>query len=357
MPTGDQVERCSCEGQRLLPLFDGDHMTTAWAQALCGDGNVGGVALGTDEQRRKAGQPDEQLPATTLEVEHVPGGRRSFGDALRVVPARPFLGGAPVEPGEVPADDRHRVRLGDQLLERRHHQPQAALQRSTTSSARASIQSPVRRRDTCHRTARWRFVARRIRFCTRRQRLGRTGGRQSNRQERTMATSLATPPDVPDIPLHEQPRSTAAAGSSSGSCASRSCSSSCRSRVSTPRCRRCSRTSTPRRRELQWIVDAYAVLFAGLLLTAGALGDRFGRQPGPRRRSRSSSRSARCSAASATSADAGDRQPSPDGRRRRVHHAGDPVDHHVDLPAPRTHQGHRHLGRLRRCRRRRSGRS
>src|SRR4029450_4927213 len=30
--------------------------------------------------------------------------------------------------------------------------------------------------------------------------------------------------------------------------------------------------------ELQWIVDAYAVLFAGLLLTAGAIGDRFGRR-------------------------------------------------------------------------------
>jgi MFS transporter, DHA2 family, integral membrane protein len=30
--------------------------------------------------------------------------------------------------------------------------------------------------------------------------------------------------------------------------------------------------------ELQWIVDAYAVVFAGLLLTAGAVGDRFGRR-------------------------------------------------------------------------------
>ena len=29
---------------------------------------------------------------------------------------------------------------------------------------------------------------------------------------------------------------------------------------------------------LQWIVDAYALVFAGLLLTAGALGDRFGRK-------------------------------------------------------------------------------
>jgi MFS transporter, DHA2 family, integral membrane protein len=30
--------------------------------------------------------------------------------------------------------------------------------------------------------------------------------------------------------------------------------------------------------DLQWIVDSYAVLFAGLLLTAGAVGDRFGRR-------------------------------------------------------------------------------
>lgn len=30
--------------------------------------------------------------------------------------------------------------------------------------------------------------------------------------------------------------------------------------------------------ELQWIVDSYAIVFAGLLLTAGAIGDRFGRR-------------------------------------------------------------------------------
>src|ERR1044072_4054587 len=29
---------------------------------------------------------------------------------------------------------------------------------------------------------------------------------------------------------------------------------------------------------LQWIVDAYALVFAGLLLTAGSLGDRYGRR-------------------------------------------------------------------------------
>ena len=30
--------------------------------------------------------------------------------------------------------------------------------------------------------------------------------------------------------------------------------------------------------ELQWIVDSYVLVFAGLLLTMGALGDRFGRK-------------------------------------------------------------------------------
>src|SRR5436190_6173497 len=30
--------------------------------------------------------------------------------------------------------------------------------------------------------------------------------------------------------------------------------------------------------QLQWIVDGYTLVFAGLLLTSGALGDRFGRK-------------------------------------------------------------------------------
>ena len=32
--------------------------------------------------------------------------------------------------------------------------------------------------------------------------------------------------------------------------------------------------------ELQWMVDSYVLVFAGLLLTLGALGDRFGRALG-----------------------------------------------------------------------------
>ncbi|HMK10062.1 MAG TPA: MFS transporter, partial [Acidimicrobiales bacterium] len=30
--------------------------------------------------------------------------------------------------------------------------------------------------------------------------------------------------------------------------------------------------------QLQWIIDSYTIVFAGMLLTAGALGDRFGRK-------------------------------------------------------------------------------
>src|SRR3954464_13994126 len=30
--------------------------------------------------------------------------------------------------------------------------------------------------------------------------------------------------------------------------------------------------------ELQWIIDSYTLVFAGLLLTSGSLGDRFGRK-------------------------------------------------------------------------------
>src|SRR3982074_1131149 len=33
--------------------------------------------------------------------------------------------------------------------------------------------------------------------------------------------------------------------------------------------------------QLQWVVDGYTIVFAGLLLTAGSLGDRFGRYGSP----------------------------------------------------------------------------
>ncbi len=51
--------------------------------------------------------------------------------------------------------------------------------------------------------------------------------------------------------------------------------------------------------QLQWIVDSYTLVFAGLLLTAGSLGDRFGRKA-PCRSAWSCSQSVRPSRAFAT---------------------------------------------------------
>ena len=82
--------------------------------------------------------------------------------------------------------------------------------------------------------------------------------------------------------------------------------------------------------ELQWIVDAYTIVFAGFLLIAGNTGDRLGRKRAPHRRPGRSSASGR-SPAGASTRRAGDRHAGGAGLRRRVHHAGDPVDPHQRL--------------------------
>ncbi len=149
-----------------------------------------------------------------------------------------------------------------------------------------------------------------------------------------MATSLATPPGTPDtIPLHERPEIYNRRWFLLGIM--------CLSLVLVVMSVSGLNTALPTMQqdldasasELQWIVDAYAVLFAGLLLTAGALGDRFGR-----RRALiggllvfALERAAR---RPGVEPDPGDRQPGTDGPRGGVHHAGNPVDHHVDLPTP-----------------------
>ena len=85
-------------------------------------------------------------------------------------------------------------------------------------------------------------------------------------------------------------------------------------------------------RHLQWILDTYTLVFAGLLLTAGAIGDRFGRKRAlqlglARVRARIAARRLRPLRRRA------DRQPRAHGRRRRLHHAVDPLDPHQRLPA------------------------
>jgi hypothetical protein len=95
--------------------------------------------------------------------------------------------------------------------------------------------------------------------------------------------------------------------------------------------------------ELQWIVDSYILVFAGLLLTMGSLGDRFGagarcspawRCSAPRRWPRRPRRARSCSP-----------PPARDGHRRRADHARDALHPHERLPARGARQGDRPLGR------------
>ena len=103
--------------------------------------------------------------------------------------------------------------------------------------------------------------------------------------------------------------------------------------------------------EITWIVDAYTVVFAGLLLFAGALGDRFGRKGllvvglaifGAAAGLRDAHQRPRPA----------DRRPGPDGRRSGGDHADHPVGHHDVVPGGRPAEGHRRLGRRGRRRRR-----
>ena len=96
--------------------------------------------------------------------------------------------------------------------------------------------------------------------------------------------------------------------------------------------------------DLQWMVDAYALVFAGLLLTGGALGDRFGRKGaltiglvifGVASRAGRHVRLGQ----------PGHRHPGDHGRRRGPGDAGHPVDPRHRLPAPGAGPGHRRVGR------------
>ena len=102
----------------------------------------------------------------------------------------------------------------------------------------------------------------------------------------------------------------------------------------------------PTNSQLQWMVDSYTLVFAGLLLTAGSLGDRFGRRGAlqvglDHLRARLAVLGARDDVGPAH------RDPRVHGHRRRVHHAGDALDHHQRLPRERAGPGDRRVGRHR----------
>ena len=95
--------------------------------------------------------------------------------------------------------------------------------------------------------------------------------------------------------------------------------------------------------ELQWMVDSYTLVFAGLLLSAGTLGDKFGRRGALQIGMTVFGLGSLLSAFAGTPAHA-DPHPWADGHRRRVHHAGDALDHHQRVPARRARPGDRVLG-------------
>ena len=98
--------------------------------------------------------------------------------------------------------------------------------------------------------------------------------------------------------------------------------------------------------DIQWIIDAYTLVFAGLLLTTGSLSDRFGRK-GALQAGIVLFGLGSASAALSDSVDAPDLQPGVHGHRRCADHAVDAVDPHQRVPRPaRARSGHRHLGRL-----------
>ena len=86
--------------------------------------------------------------------------------------------------------------------------------------------------------------------------------------------------------------------------------------------------------QLQWIVDSYMLVFAAALLTAGALGDRFGRKKALTFGLVVFGLGSGLSAL-AGSSDMLIAHPRADGHRRRVHHAVDALDPHRRR-SPRT---------------------
>ena len=96
--------------------------------------------------------------------------------------------------------------------------------------------------------------------------------------------------------------------------------------------------------EVLWIINAYTVALAALLLPVGAIGDRYGRKS-VLLAGLAVFGLATIGSLHGDDHDVHDRHPRRRRRRRGDDHAGHPVDHHLELPARGQGQGDRHLGR------------
>ena len=83
--------------------------------------------------------------------------------------------------------------------------------------------------------------------------------------------------------------------------------------------------------QVQWIVDSYALVFAGLLLTTGSLSDRFGRK-GALQLGIILFGIGSVAVGDVRVGEPTDLHPGVHGHRRRADHAGDAVDPHQRVP-------------------------
>ena len=100
--------------------------------------------------------------------------------------------------------------------------------------------------------------------------------------------------------------------------------------------------------EILWVVNAYVLVLAVLLITAGRLGDLRGQRNALRRRGRAV-HPGQPGLRSGAQPDPADRLPGRAGDRRGAADAADHGDHHRHLPGRPARDGARHLGRRRRA--------
>jgi hypothetical protein len=117
---GHEVEGRVREGQgRLIGI--GDHGDAAPVQQLGGARDVRRPGLGGDGEGGEARRLGEHLSPAGLDVERGRRPRQALAEQARIPPGRALLGGAAVEPREVPAGDVGLRADAQQLVERCGH--------------------------------------------------------------------------------------------------------------------------------------------------------------------------------------------------------------------------------------------
>lgn len=120
MSTRHEVEGGIGEGQRgFVGIGDDDHATRM--EEAGGPCDVRRPRFGGHGRRWEPGRLGEDLSPTGLDVERRRGGSQSLGQLPGVAPWGPLLGGAALEPREVPPGDVGVGTEGDEIVEGSAH--------------------------------------------------------------------------------------------------------------------------------------------------------------------------------------------------------------------------------------------